>query len=216
MSIQHTVVLLPSLGTSSAQTAAQKAALEDVVPVLVPDISFSETAPVILEGPALRVLTAISTARSDEVVLIGHGWGSMVALQIAATHGELVAALMLSTNARLETIVVRSIFHGILSILPARVVQQLGGRPADVAALLDQVRPVDFKPLAERVQAPAFVMVGERDVANRGPSDVLARSLPLGNLRVVPKADPDWQVQQPQVVAQLLVEFLSNSSGQPQ
>jgi pimeloyl-ACP methyl ester carboxylesterase len=216
MSIQHTVVLLPSLGTSSAQTAAQKAALEDVVPVLVPDISFSETAPVILEGPALRVLTAISTARSDEVVLIGHGWGSMVALQIAATHGELVAALMLSTNARLETIVVRSIFQGILGFLPARVVQQLGARPADVAALLDQVRPVDFKPLAERVQAPALVVVGERDGANRGPSGVLAGSLPLGNLRVVPKADPDWQVQQPQVVAQLLVEFLSNSSGQPQ
>jgi pimeloyl-ACP methyl ester carboxylesterase len=212
MSIDRTVVLLPSLGTSSAQTAAQKAALEGVAPALIPDISFSETAPVILEDPALRVLAAISTARSDQVVIIGHGWGSMVALQIAATHGERVAALMLSTNARLETIVVRSIFHSILSILPATVVQQLGGRPADVAALLDRVRPVDFKPLAERVQAPALVVVGERDVANRGPSGVLAGSLPLGNLRVVPKTGPEWQVQQPHLIAQLLVEFVSSSS----
>jgi pimeloyl-ACP methyl ester carboxylesterase len=212
MSIDRTVVLLPSLGTSSAQTAAQKSALEGVAPVLIPDISFTETAPVILEDPALRVLAAISTARSDQVVIIGHGWGSMVALQIAATHGERVAALMLSTNARLETIVVRSIFHSILSILPATVVQQLGGRPADVAALLDRVRPVDFKPLAERVQAPALVVVGERDVANRGPSGVLAGSLPLGNLRVVPKTGPEWQVQQPHLIAQLLVEFVSSSS----
>ncbi len=211
MSIDHTVVLLPSLGTSRAQTAAQKAALQDVAAVLIPDISYSETAPVILEDPALRVLAAISTARSDHVVIIGRGWGSMVALQIAATHGERVAALMLSTNARLETIVVRSIFQGILGFLPARVVQQLGARPADVAALLDQVRPVDFKPLAERVQAPALVVVGERDVANRGPSGVLAGSLPLGNLRVVPKAGPEWQVQQPYLVAQLLVEFVSSS-----
>jgi 3-oxoadipate enol-lactonase len=145
-------------------------------------------------------------------VIIGHGWGSMVALQIAATHGERVAALMLSTNARLETIVVRSIFQGILGFVPARVVQQLGAQPADVAALLDQVRPVDFKPLAERVQVPALVVVGERDVANRGPSGVLAGSLPLGNLRVVPKAGQEWQIQQPHLVAQLLVEFMSSSS----
>jgi 3-oxoadipate enol-lactonase len=212
MSIDHTVVLLPALGNSSAQLAAQKAALQDVATVLIPDISFSDTTSVILEDPALRVLAAMSTARSDQVVIIGHGWGSMVALQIAATHGERVAALMLSTNARLETIVVRSIFQGILGFLPARVVQQLGARPADVAALLDQVRPVDFKPLAERVQAPALVMVGERDVANRGPSGVLAGSLPLGNLRVVPKAGREWQVQQPHLVAQLLVEFMSSSS----
>jgi 3-oxoadipate enol-lactonase len=212
MSLDHMVVLLPGLGTSSAQLAAQKAALEDVATVLIPDISFSETAPVILEDPALRVLAAISTARSDQVVIIGRGWGSMVALQIAATHGERVAALMLSTNARLEAILVRSIFQGILGFLPARVVQQLGARPADVAALLDQVRPVDFKPLAERVQAPAVVAVGERDVANRGPSGVLAGSLPLGNLRVVPKAGREWQVQQPHLVAQLLVEFVSSSS----
>jgi 3-oxoadipate enol-lactonase len=212
MSIDHTVVLLPALGNSSAQLAAQKAALQDVATVLIPDISFSDTTSVILEDPALRVLAAMSTARSDQVVIIGHGWGSMIALQIAATHGERVAALMLSTNARLETIVVRSIFQGILGFLPARVVQQLGARPADVAALLDQVRPVDFKPLAERVQAPALVMVGERDVANRGPSGVLAGSLPLGNLRVVPKAGREWQVQQPHLVAQLLVEFMSSSS----
>jgi pimeloyl-ACP methyl ester carboxylesterase len=211
MSIDHTVVLLHRLGTTSAQKAAQKAALEEVAPVLTPDISVSNTAPVILEDPALTVLGAISTAHTGQVVIIGHGWGSMIALQVAATHGELVAALMLSTNARLETIVVRSIFNSVLRILPATVVQQLGGRPPDVAALLDQVRPVDFKPLAERVQSPALVMVGERDVANRGPSAVLARSLPLGNLRVVPRAGFGWPAEQPLIIPQLLIEFLSSS-----
>jgi hypothetical protein len=55
-------------------------------------------------------------------------------------------------------------------------------------------------------------VVGERDVANRGPSGVLAGSLPLGNLRVVPKAGQEWQIQQPHLVAQLLVEFMSSSS----
>jgi pimeloyl-ACP methyl ester carboxylesterase len=210
MSIGHTVVLLPGLHDSSAQTMALKAALDDVAQVLTPDITVSTARTVILEDPALRVLDTIATAGTDRALLVGHGWGSMVALQVAATHEELVAALMLSTNARLETILLRSLYYGILSLLPAAIVQQLGARPPDVLNLLDQVRPADFRSLAERVTAPALVVVGEQDVANRGPSATLAGLLPLGNLRVVPHAGADWRAQQPRVVANLLVEFMSS------
>jgi pimeloyl-ACP methyl ester carboxylesterase len=136
----------------------------------------------------------------------------MVALQLAGTHGDRVAALILSTNARVEAMAIRSLFQGVVSLLPAMVVQQLGGRPADVAALLDQVRPVDVRSLAPRAAAPALVIIGERDVANRGPSAALARSLPLGNLRVVPQAGPGWQTRHPRLVVELLVDFLSNLS----
>ena len=209
MSIGHTVALLPGLRETSAQTMALRTALADGARVLTPDITVSTTSPVILEDPALTVLSAITTATSDRAVLIGHGWGCMVALQVAATHGERVAALMLSTNARLETIALRSLYHGVISLLPATVVQQLGARPAQVLDLFDQVRPADFRSLAERVPAPALVIVGEQDVANRGPSAVLARSLQLGNLRVVPRAGVGWRTQQPQVTAKLLAEFLS-------
>ena len=210
MSIARTVVLLPALAERGAQTTAQKLALQEVAAVLTPEIGVSGTGPVILEDPALRVLTAMSAANTGQVVLVGRGWGSMIALHIAASHGERVAALMLSTNARLQTIMVRSIFYGVLSLLPATVVQQLGGKPTDVAALFDQVRPVDFKTLAQRVRAPALVIVGEQDVANRGPSAALARSLPLGNLRVLPNAGAGWQAQRPRSVVELLVEFMSS------
>ena len=211
MSIGHTVVLLPGLRDIGAQTTALEAALADAGPVLTPDITVSSTSPVILEDPALTVLSAIAAAGINRAVLVGHGWGSMVALQLAATHGERVAALMLSTNARLETIVLRSLYYGVLNLLPATVVQQLGARPPQVLDLFDQVRPADFRPLAERVQAPSLVIVGERDVANRGPSSVVARSLPLGNLSVVPRAGAGWQAKQPQVVAKLLLDFMSDS-----
>jgi len=209
MSIGPTVVLLPVLRDIGAQTTALEAALADAGPVLTPDITVSSTSPVILEDPALTVLSAIAAAGINRAVLVGHGWGSMVALQLAATHGERVAALMLSTNARLETIVLRSLYYGVLNLLPATVVQQLGARPPQVLDLFDQVRPADFRPLAERVQAPSLVIVGERDVANRGPSSVVARSLPLGNLSVVPRAGAGWQAKQPQVVAKLLLDFMS-------
>jgi pimeloyl-ACP methyl ester carboxylesterase len=211
MSIGHTVALLPGLHDTSAQTTALKTALADVARVLTPDLSVSTTSRVILEGPALTVLGAISAASTDQAVLVGRGWGSMVALQVAATHDERVAALMLSTNARLETIVLRSLYYGVLNLLPATVVQQLGARPPEVLDLFDQVRPADFRTLAGRVPVPALVIVGEQDVANRGPSAVLARSLPLGNLRVVPRMGPGWQAQQPQVVAKLLLDFISDS-----
>jgi pimeloyl-ACP methyl ester carboxylesterase len=209
MSIGHTVALLPGLRETSAQTMALTTALADGARVLTPDITVSTTSPVILEDPALTVLSAISAATSDRAVLVGHGWGSMVALQVGATHGERVAALMLSTNARLETIALRSVYHAVISLLPATVVQQLRARPAQVLDLFDQVRPADFRSLAERVPAPALVIVGEQDVANRGPSAVLARSLQLGNLRVVPRAGAGWRAQQPQVIAKLLAEFFS-------
>ena len=210
MSIGHTVVLLPGFDDSSAQTTALKAALDDVAQVLTPDITVGTTTTVTLEEPALRVLDTIATAGMDRAMLVGHGWGTMVALQVAATHEELVAALMLSTNARLETMLVRSIYYGLLNLLPAAIVEQLGARPPDVLNLLDRVRPADFRSLAERVPAPALVVVGEQDVANRGPSATLAGSLPLGNLRVVPHAGAGWRSQQPQVVAELLVEFMSS------
>ncbi|HET9304091.1 MAG TPA: alpha/beta hydrolase [Propionibacteriaceae bacterium] len=214
MSIGHTVVLLPGMHDTSTQTTAVKTPLAnvaDVAQVLTPDIKVSRSKPVILEDPAQRVLGALSAAGIDRAVLIGHGWGSMVALEIAATRGERVTALMLSTNARLETIVLRSLYYGVLNLLPATVVQRLGARPPDVLNLFDQVRPADFRPLAERIRVPALVVVGEQDVANRGPSATLAKFLPLGNLRVVPRTGAGWRAQ-PEVVAQLLVEFLSSMS----
>jgi pimeloyl-ACP methyl ester carboxylesterase len=214
MSIGHTVVLLPGLHDTSTQTTAVKATLAntaDVAQVLIPDIKVSRSKPVILEDPAQRVLGALSAAGIDRAVLVGHGWGTMVALELAATHGERVTALMLSTNARLETIVLRSLYYGVLSLLPATVVQRLGARPPDVLSLFDQVRPADFRSLAERIEAPALVVVGEQDVANRGPSATLAKSLPLGNLRVVPRTGAGWRTQ-PEVVGKLLVEFLSSLS----
>jgi pimeloyl-ACP methyl ester carboxylesterase len=212
MSIDHTVVLLPALSETEAQTAELHAAVGEVAHVLTPDIGVRGSTPVILEEPALAVLDALPDAHSHQVVLLGRGWGSMVALQLAGTHGDRVAALILSTNARVEAMAIRSLFQGFVSLLPAMVVQQLGGRPADVAALLDQVRPVDVRSLAPRAAAPALVIVGERDVANRGPSAALARSLPLGNLRVVPQAGPGWQARHPRHVVELLVDFLSNLS----
>ena len=69
---------------------------------------------------------------------------------------------------------------------------------------------MDVRSLAPRAAAPALVIAGERDVANRGPSAALARSLPLGNLRVVPQAGPDWQAHHPSLVVELLVDFLSS------
>ena len=210
MSIGHTVVLLPGLHDSRAQTTALKAALDDVVQVLTPDITVSAARTVILEDPALRVLDILATAGTDRAVLVGHGWGSMVALHVAATHEELVAALMLSTNAHLEAMMLRSLYYGILGLLPATIVQQLGAGPPEVLSLFDQVRPADFRSLAERVTAPALVVVGEQDVANRGPSATLARSLALGSLRVVPHAGAGWRAQQPRVLANLLAEFMSS------
>ncbi|HXD26064.1 MAG TPA: hypothetical protein VN609_09045, partial [Propionibacteriaceae bacterium] len=122
MSMDHSVVLLPALGETDAQTAELQAAVGEVAHVLIPDIGIRGSTPVILEEPALAVLDALPDAHSHQVVLLGRGWGSMVALQLAGTHGDRVAALILSTNARVEAMAIRSLFNGVVSLLPASVV----------------------------------------------------------------------------------------------
>src|SRR4029450_3212819 len=185
MSIGHTVVLLPGLHDIDPQTAALRAALAnaaDVAQVLTPAITVSRSKPVILEDPAQRVLGALSAAGIDRAVLVGHGWGSMVALEIAATHSERITTLMLSTNARLERIVLRALYSGVLSPPPATVVQAPGGPAPGVLELFDQVRPADFRSLASHVPVPALVIVGEQDVANRGPSATRGKCLTPGTV----------------------------------
>jgi pimeloyl-ACP methyl ester carboxylesterase len=183
------------------------AALTRVGPVLTPELTPPAGA-VILEGPALEVLAAISGHGADRAVLCGWGLGTMVALQVAAGFPDRVSALLLMTHHRYETRALLSVSEGVLGLLPAGTLQRLGVRPRRIVELLDRVRPVDFRLLAPLVSVPALVLVGDRDRANRGPSAALAKMLPMGRLRVVPGAAADWQNERPDQLAELLARLL--------
>ena len=200
------VVWLPPAGQPPLDQIVS--ALARVGPVLTPELTPPD-GPVVLEGPALEVLAAISASGADRGVLCGWGFGAMVALQVAAGFPDRVSALLLISRHRYESRALLSVSEGVVGLLPVGTLQRLGVRTTRVVELLDRVRPVDFRLLAPRVKVPALVLVGEQDRANRAPSAALAKALPRGRLRVVPGAGADWPIERPDQLAELVSRYLT-------
>lgn len=206
------VVLRPATSPGSGAEAWASAWRPHGRTVLVPDL---EPAPglVVLESPGLVVLDALSAAGAERAVLVGSGFGAMVALHVAANHPERVAALVLTTASRIVDRQRRGIADAAYGLLPVSRVQQLRGPQHRVLELLDQVRTVDWTPFAGRVSTPAAVVLGERDAINRGPSRRLAAVLPASELVVVPGAGEGWVARDPGVLATAVGPFLERVSA---
>lgn len=201
------MVLLPPAFDPARRWSDLVVALGRYAPVLAPDLTVSLDRPVILEEPALRVLAAISGSGAESATLCGVGLGALIALTVAAGFGDRVSALVLSVTRTPESTALLSLQHGVRQLLSAGTLQRLGGGPSQVLAALDQVRPVDYRAVAGRVATPTLVLVGERDVANLGPSTRLAAAVPQAQLRVVAKAGAGWQCTQPDRLAELVAGF---------
>ncbi len=194
------VVLRPATSAGGSDDAWRQAWREAWPPrgrtTLLPDLTPTPGL-VVLESPGLQVLAELTAAGSQQAVLCGSGYGAMVALHVAANHPDRVAALVLTTANRAVDRQRRGIADAAYGLLPVSRVQQLHGPQRRVLELLDQVRTVDWTPFAAQVQVPAVVVLGERDVLNRGPSRRLAAVLPGSELVVVPGTKEGWVARDP-------------------
>ena len=202
------VVLRPATSPGGSAEAWTEAWAAHGRTALVPDLA---PAPglVVLESPGLEVLAALSASGAERAVLVGSGYGAMVALHVAANYPERVAALVLTTASRLLDRQRRGIADAAYGLLPVARVQQLRGPQGRVLELLDQVRTVDWTPFAGRVSTSALVVLGERDPLNRGPSRRLATVLPKSELLVVPGAREGWVARDPSTLAEAATPFLA-------
>ncbi|SEP60295.1 alpha/beta fold hydrolase [Microlunatus flavus] len=201
------VVLRPATSAGGSEEAWQQAWAAGGRTALLPDLTPSPGL-VVLESPGLAVLAGLSDAGADRAVLCGSGYGAMVALHLAANHPERVAALVLTTASRVVDRERRGIADAAYGLLPVSRVQQLHGPQRRVLELLDQVRTVDWTPFASRVAVPAVVLLGERDVINKGPSRRLAAVLPGSELVVVPGAREGWVARDPSALVDAAAPFL--------
>ena len=201
------VVLRPATSAGGSAEAWTQAWAARGRTALVPDLT---PAPglVVLESPGLEVLGALSATGAERAVLVGSGYGAMVALHVAANYPERVAALVLTTANRLVERQRRAIADAVYGLLPVSRVQQLHGPQERVLELLDQVRTVDWTPFAGQVRTSALVVVGDRDPLNRAPGRRLAAVLPESELVLVPGARAGWVSRDPTVLAEAASPFL--------
>lgn len=205
------LVLLTGPSAPAAGAARLRSALDRLGPVLVPEVALAPARPADLSSPALAALAAISASGADEAVLCGIALGAMVAMQVAATHPRRVSALVLCTAARPPFPTVRSVHRGVTGVLPARALQALGGRGRQAQQALDQVRPLDYGPLAPLVTPPTVVLYGEDDPVNARASRRLARTLPDATATAVADSGPDWMWDRPERFVDAVDLFLRRS-----
>lgn len=201
-------MLLPPAPRPGQDWSAVATALGPDRTVLTPDLTPRPDRALVLEEPALAALAAVSRAGLDAAALVGVGYGAMVAMMVGAGFGERVTAMVLSTARTPESTALLSLHRGVRGLLPAAMQQRLGGRTDQVVAALDQVRAIDYRSWIGRVSVPTLVLVGQRDVANLGPSHVLARTVTNATLQIVAGAGAGWQRDQPERFATLATEFV--------
>ena len=187
------LVVTPSAPTGA--TEALGAALAALGPVLTPAWPLGRHDDV-LGAPTGAALEALER-HDGPAVVCGVGAGVLVALRVAAAAPARVQGLVLCTAARPVGTVVRSVHRGVAGLLPVDTLQRLGGRGRAVVPVLDPVRPLDYRPLAPQVRIPALVPWGDHDRPNRRPSELLARSLPLGEVLELRGAGAGWLWREP-------------------
>lgn len=205
------LVLLHRAASDPSSFSPVLRSLADDIRVLTPQLPGLEDAdpePFTLERAAETVRGALAQAGLGPATVCGVGLGAVVALRLAADHpGEVQRLVLLTRQTRLSPVLM-SLPAAVLRLVPATVARRLGVSAAEVIALLDQVRPVDVTALARTVSTPTVVLCGARDALNRHTSAVLARLLPQGELRLVPRVGTGWLGQSPELFAQILTDIV--------
>ena len=199
-----TVVLLTSPLAPGSDRQRLRRALEEAGPVRHPDWRLDAAAADLLAGPAGSVRHVLDGVPGP-ALLCGVGSGVLVALRVAVEAGGQVSGLLLATGRRSPgPALVRSVHRGVADLLPLATLQRLGAGERHLLQVLDAVRPQDHRTLAARVDQPALVAWGRRDLLDRRPSERLAGALTRGRLVPLAGAGPGWVWQSPDRLAGLL------------
>ncbi len=173
------------------------------------------------------------------VVLCGHSWGGMVALDFAARHPELVQGLIViesswgtATTAweKLGTAVARALLRFVSPRTLARwsaadygrhcdttrryVEATVGGRTRQqIAAVMQAVFSFDIRDQLEAITQPTLIVVGQRNRRTHNQATKLAAKLPEASLVSVSDAGHLPVLDNPQETATIVKRFLHQHFG---
>lgn len=166
-----------------------------------------------LEYPALyQALCAYLDEIPGQLFLCGLSLGGVLALDYAVAHPSRLACLALIGTPYVIPKRLLSLQNAIFRLMPAKAFLSTGLPKADMIRLTSSMCSLDFRQQLGEVSCPVLTVCGERDRANLRSAKELARLLPNGRLRVVPKAGHEVNVQAPGALGEILREFLNQNS----
>lgn len=203
----HTI-LLHGLGQTPASWDAVLAAWTPASPPLRPSLAE------LLQGGEARydrLYQAFSAFCADlpaPVDLCGLSLGGILALHYAADHPDRVDRLVLIGAQYVMPKRLLRVQSLLFRCMPESSFRGMGLPKRDVLSLTGSMAELDFRAALPKIPCPALVVCGERDKANRQAAQELAEQLPRAELRILPGAGHEVNVDAPQALAKLLSDFL--------
>jgi pimeloyl-ACP methyl ester carboxylesterase len=182
---------------------------------------------------AQRVLEWMASIDMYRAVFVGHSMGAAIALHIALAYPEHVIALgLLGGAARIRVapiilentasattfpIALQAIMERAFSPLAEEQLVTLAGkrmqttRPSVLHGDFLACNAFDIMDQLDQIRFPTLVLGGQDDqLTPVRQSQYLADQLPRASIAIIPQAGHMLMLEQPQAVAQVLLEFLSS------
>jgi pimeloyl-ACP methyl ester carboxylesterase len=179
-------------------------------------------APFHISDMAAETIGVLEHLGGDAAHLVGYSDGGNVALTVALARPDLVRSLVLIGANYHADGVVPGIFDDLDSdsefvhdLLPGYAERSPDGAEHFSVVVAKGVEMATHEPTLttddlSRVRAPALVLVGDDDATVPAHTLSLYESLPAGQLAVVPGASHLVPYEKPQLVVQLVADFLSS------
>ncbi|WP_022867406.1 alpha/beta fold hydrolase [Schaalia vaccimaxillae] len=173
----------------------------------------NDDAPFNLSKSADKIIRDLDARTISTAHLCGLSLGAMVATQVAINHPDRISSLTLCASQahppRFLMRLQRLVMHG----LPARALEMPDLSKARMLQILDAVAEVDLRPCLPTLNMPTLVVCGSKDKANLASSREISSLIPQARMRVINDGSHELNTGQPEILSDLLNNFLSDITG---
>lgn len=181
----------------------------------VPGLKPTDKEQVSVADAAAKLDTDLMLEGMQTVDLGGQSYGAVVATRLAADFPERVRRLVLIAGLVRPPRTLMKMQLRMLKMMPASRLADSSVSKERLLHTLDIVRHVDLTDALPKVTAPTLVLIGSKDVANRASAQELASGISGAQLREVPGAGHQVNLEQPKVLVEILREFLDETDQPP-
>lgn len=197
-----TYLLLHGLGQTAAQwkaVAGQMGESEVLCPELAGWLGAEAD-----YGQLYRGLEAFCAPLARPLCLCGLSLGGILALHYAVEHPEKVDSLVLiGTQYKMPKRLLR-VQNAVFRLLPNRAFRSMGMGKREVIRLTQSMMALDFEDGLAKLRCPVLLLCGERDTANLAAARQMKGKIPQAELRVLPGAGHEVNVDAPSELGEIL------------